>query len=573
MSTAGSPDGEPAEELSESGEAREGQSLWRRLRGQAAGLARLTAEAAADIDHGWPVLAAWAAAGCLLVVTGFRLLVAFAVTAGTGVAVAGVAVVTAAAVALLVGLAWASWRIRLDVKAAAPVAVALGIALAAIGICTEAFAALTVLLWQHGLVGAASGAGPGLWAAEKYYLWHLADSVPLLKIPEGVQWREPALFPGLPGSGLLLAYKVLLIAPLLRVGIAAYTLIIDHVVKAQHRERSSIGSEALPAWVTAWMGLSLALLLALPAIIVWLMRVVFEPGAGLDGWLADRLGHGGFAFLHPLPQWLAAVLLVGLAVSLASELIDSGQVWYGRELVLLLAMFLAEIGLLVAAAAAVNLALLHAGLASASPAMAPGEQVLSTVDGYAWHLADALPGPGIPGTLHWTLHHDFTDRWSTTLILLVKLAMLILIAVPVTRAIRQVAVRARLRHSPGALATVARFTEQFMTTQVAADRMVRNLAAGKGLVPPAGKAARVLVARLDDVEALFGSGDVSRPARVAASALRRRTREFSPFDQRQLREEEDESFAAYRAAASRMLQAASDEFRTRARPTDSGPRS
>ena len=101
MSTAGSPDGEPAEELSESGEAREGQSLWRRLRGQAAGLARLTAEAAADIDHGWPVLAAWAAAGCLLVVTGFRLLVAFAVTAGTGVAVAGVAVVTAAAVALL----------------------------------------------------------------------------------------------------------------------------------------------------------------------------------------------------------------------------------------------------------------------------------------------------------------------------------------------------------------------------------------------------------------------------------------------------------------------------------------
>ncbi|GAA1833558.1 hypothetical protein GCM10009682_59920 [Luedemannella flava] len=84
---------------------------------------------------------------------------------------------------------------------------------AAVLIGVEAFATLTVALADQ---------GGALWTVERFYLWHLVDSVPLLEIPQRLGWVEPAVLPGLPGRLLELGFTLLVIPPLVRVGVAAY---------------------------------------------------------------------------------------------------------------------------------------------------------------------------------------------------------------------------------------------------------------------------------------------------------------------------------------------------------------
>lgn len=573
---------------------------WPRLRKRVDDLTHVTVGAAADIEYGWPLLLAWAAGGGLVVVAACRVVLTFTVNARTVIAVTGVAVVVAAAFACLIGLAWASWRIRLDATAAVPFGVALGISLLAIGICTEAFAALSALLWRHGLIIASPAVKPGLWPTERYYLWHLVDSVPLLKIPDGVQWREPVLFPGLAGGGLLLAYKVLLIAPLLRIAVAVYQKLASYALETQAREDDLIrrkvvtlssydetGDASTPLRLVALRWLLLTVPLVVLVLIVFLMPLVFEPGVWLDGWVARQLDGSRFTFLRTAPQWLAAWLLVWLAWAMADDLGFGDQVRRGRDLAMTVVWFLATVGLIVVAATAVNLALLHVGLASASPTIAPGEQVSATVTGYAWHIAEALPGPNIPGTLHWTLHHRFTDRWSTILILLTKLAVVSLIVVPVAQAIRGFA-RYASPHpaTPGALRGAANFVEQFIAARAAADRATHK----HGLTdsdptvpipilsasdanhaqpePSAREATELVVMSLDSVAALFGPGEVTQHADAAVGALRLRANDVFGRELPQLREEERQSFAAYCETASQALEAACDRLGSARQDTD-----
>jgi hypothetical protein len=46
-----------------------------------------------------------------------------------------------------------------------------------------------------------------------------------------------------------------------------------------------------------------------------------------------------------------------------------------------------------------------------------------------WHLADLVPFLDVPHTVHWQLHHDFTDHWSGVLVLVLK----VFVAVPILR--------------------------------------------------------------------------------------------------------------------------------------------
>ena len=76
----------------------------------------------------------------------------------------------------------------------------------------EAFAAVTVALADH----------VPLWTVERFYLWQLVGSVPLLEIPGRLGWTEPPVLPGLTGRLLVLGFALTVIPPLIRVGVALY---------------------------------------------------------------------------------------------------------------------------------------------------------------------------------------------------------------------------------------------------------------------------------------------------------------------------------------------------------------
>jgi hypothetical protein len=96
-------------------------------------------------------------------------------------------------------------------------------------VMTETFAAITIFLGQAGLVAtttpdvfrpsqdvARSQRDMSLLLAtfEEIYFWNLMDSVPTLKIPETLDWRE-AIDLNRSGGFLVLVYKVLVILPVL----------------------------------------------------------------------------------------------------------------------------------------------------------------------------------------------------------------------------------------------------------------------------------------------------------------------------------------------------------------------
>lgn len=520
-------------------------------------------------------LLTWTVVGGLALVGLCRLALAFTVTARAGIGIAGVAVVLIVALVCLAGLLWAAWRIRLDSAPFGRFAVAVAVSLIAIGVCTEAFAGLTVLLWRHGALAVAPGVEPTLWRTELYYLWHLVDSVPLLRIPDGLHWREPMRLTSPAGGGFLLAYKVLLIAPLLRLGIATYQWFSTEMHKEEAKRADLIRRKVLPRWwldepeedepevsrprwlIGSWRWLVSAGVLAAPVITGLLLPLVFTPGAGTDAVITRLLGGGDLAFLRTAPQWIVAALLVRAAFGTVGEVFKP-LVRRGTELVQSVIWYAAAIGFVLVAASAINLALLHVGLASANVPVPAQEQVRAVVAAHAWQLADALPGPNIPGTLHWELTYTFTDRWSSLLMLLSKLAVLGIVLVPVGLAIRSFTHYVRLRTAaPGELGKAAEFAELFATARATTDQIDRT-EPGFATQYTAGRAASSVIAKLDGLTTLFGRGAVTARADAAAGALLRRVRHRDPLGRDpeefgRLRDEEARHFAEFLDAASRAL--------------------
>jgi hypothetical protein len=86
----------------------------------------------------------------------------------------------------------------------------------------EAFAELSTLLWQCGLIQPTTSGPANLWRAEGHYVWNLVSSVPLLSIPQTLGWRDPQPFADHISGALLLAFKFAIIAPLIRLGFSGY---------------------------------------------------------------------------------------------------------------------------------------------------------------------------------------------------------------------------------------------------------------------------------------------------------------------------------------------------------------
>jgi hypothetical protein len=129
--------------------------------------------------------------------------------------VGGAGIVAVAAWAFLLRLIW---KMRLDPNQPG-YALAAVISVFMICVSLEAFAGLSTFLWQYKMIRPATP-DPSLWQTEGHYVWHLVDSVPLLSIPRTLDWRDPHPFVDHLSGALLLAFKIAIIAPLIRLGLS-----------------------------------------------------------------------------------------------------------------------------------------------------------------------------------------------------------------------------------------------------------------------------------------------------------------------------------------------------------------
>ncbi|MFC7245021.1 hypothetical protein ACFQO7_21305 [Catellatospora aurea] len=117
-----------------------------------------------------------------------------------------------------------------------------------IALITSGAGILTSVQAVVALTIALSDNPPPLWTIERFYLWRLLDSVPLLDIPARLDWAEPPVLPGLPGHVLELAFALVVIPPLVRVGIALYGHAEDRARERNYTEALAHRFRARRPW-------------------------------------------------------------------------------------------------------------------------------------------------------------------------------------------------------------------------------------------------------------------------------------------------------------------------------------
>ncbi|SEC52217.1 hypothetical protein SAMN04489727_4057 [Amycolatopsis tolypomycina] len=340
-------------------------------------------------------------------VTGLvRLLQTFTVTSPDPVtAVLGVLPGALLSVAGLGAVLWAFG----NVKQAATRAYGVGLLASVLTplLTIEATAGVVTVLWRHGALAARPGSGPGLWASERYFVWHALDAVPFLEIEDTFAWPEPAELSGTAAGTIVVALKVVLLLPMARLLVSAYWWV-------RNRESTLTGEDfgddvaALPA---VW-----TLLLALPAYAgAWFL---WPPESPLARWLRDHVPQSvdvarvrvPLGWVLPAAQWLVlAVLLVvcgffGLWVITAAFFRHNSAWW---ALVAVAGVLLWAHLALVLTASAVLLSV-RSGIAAAVPPLPADAPVTVGVGDQLWGFANAVPGLDITQTTHWTRRHVFT---------------------------------------------------------------------------------------------------------------------------------------------------------------------
>ncbi|GAA4472297.1 hypothetical protein [Phytohabitans houttuyneae] len=244
-----------------------------------------------------PVLLALAATGAVVAL--LRLLLAGLLGAGPGGRWTGVALAGSLALVLLVVV----FR-NVLVSLVAPeqrrhFLIALMTSAAAMFVGVEAFAALTVALAGHDVP---------MWPVERFYLRHLVQAVPLLDIPARLEWSEPPVLPGMAGRVLALAFTLLVIPPLLRVGVAVYQYVEGRAL--QRRFTAAVASQVRRSHSGyAEPAVPVAMVAAAGAGAVW---SVLGPGGHRPAALWSLAGLA--ALLTVAAVLVAAALVAGLVV-------------------------------------------------------------------------------------------------------------------------------------------------------------------------------------------------------------------------------------------------------------------
>ena len=93
-------------------------------------------------------------------------------------------------------------------------------AIATLGLAIGTFASLTQSLYDRGhleLQGDGVSSDTIVDKAFAFYFWHLLDAVPLLDIPQTLRWGVPYTYTDSVSGAVLLAFKAVVIVPLIQV--------------------------------------------------------------------------------------------------------------------------------------------------------------------------------------------------------------------------------------------------------------------------------------------------------------------------------------------------------------------
>jgi len=451
-------------------ESADSERLERLLR-PAFGALRVAIVGIGDATAGWAALVGGAIVAGLLFVAGLQLLLLSALSDGRPLAVEALTVVFVGLIAVvcIAFLALTFWRTR-DEPEDVERHVLAGLSLATVaGTCVVAFAGVTWLLWDRGVLHRAGS--PTLWRVEELYVWHLADAVPFLGIPQSLRWEQPTGFDDHVSGSLVLAFKLVVILPLLRVALVVLRLAIDGwlvvqqgflqatlVLRTSHgRAAGSSRSYAHVAWRLCGGSAIWATLGGLA------FAFVLDPSSAAAHAIArlpDQVTVAGddysLLWVSAVPAFvIGAFVFAGLAVApIGIGLVSvapgerAAAVWGTLTLYVLALVLLTE------AAAAASIGFLQLGIADTAQPLAAAGQIRAAVSFHVWHALDAVPGLAIPDTLNWSLGHEFIDRWSGGTLLVYKLVFVAILTVPIGRAVRAFFLRLRLRRSAARSALV-----------------------------------------------------------------------------------------------------------------------
>lgn len=399
----------------------------------------------------WEFVFGWTAALAvsLLVVTRTAQTLAFATDAGAveWLVVGAILLLAAGAIFLLARLYWMT---RVGQGGGEPYALAVVCSAAALIVCTEAFAGLTLLLWKQRVVSSVASARPDLWSSELDYLWHLADAIPLLSVPSTLGLSPPHVFTDHVSGCLLLSFRLLVIAPLLHISISGYQLATQRWLSRaeqarKRRERQARTPDAAVSPLASFdddgVWSKFVVLVIATALALAVVVIVSDPTSALNHWLVDhtrvslRLADRNVSlhWLRAVPQWGAAVVLIcglPLGVMLLAMTINrwaEASLAYAAGLILACAALLA---LVTVGCAAISVALVRVGLASFHPSVAPGGEVSAALGAFAWHLSDAVPGLKLTQTLNWNLHSDLSGISIGIVLLVYKATFIGVVVVP-----------------------------------------------------------------------------------------------------------------------------------------------
>ena len=363
------------------------------------------------------------------------------------------------AVALLAVMVWAQWKTRADSENMFAYLVAIVVAVVAIGVAIQAFAAMNVYMVLRGIGG--PDTTQSFWRAETFYLWHLLDAIPLVDVTSTLRWSEPLTFRDHWSGSLLLLFKIVAIGPFIGLGYACYRTLEKERRHAEAStgkgfnpidvaERIRIGAGGAVGAFVVLLLLSIALYLASPLMFDsssrlnrWIQAHVPASVAAKDvelplSWIDVRDLELPLSWIEVVPQSVAVALLIYLAaiVIFLAFLVDLGQPHSAWRVVSPLGGYLCLIVVLAEIWSLLTLTLMHWGLSTAEPAIPAGNEVPTTVRYYLWHALEVVPALDVPKTLNLSLPAAFVDRTSAALLLAFQIAFLIVLAFPIARLVR-----------------------------------------------------------------------------------------------------------------------------------------
>jgi hypothetical protein len=360
----------------------------------------------------------------------FRLLLMAGRAAGPVPADVAAVLVMLLTVCLVIALALTSWQNYVRQPSAGASTTRLAVAIACVFASVEAVAALGTVLWH----------GTSLWAIERYFLWHLADSVPLVGLPEGVGWAQPMLRGTHAAATFLLIFKLVLIGPVLRLATATYRAFATAeaaytarwIREEATRQASGWSPPARELAARGFWRENRRMLATVAGGYAILVLLVNGDGFALDAIRAWR----GSSWAAAVVQVIAFLAVVGLALVPIRSRLAYFFIWdrpsllaaaVVRSVVVAAAMFLLGTVVLVAFETV--------GWVGVRPPVQSAGRVNTAMAAQAWHLAHALPGLDITGATGWRLRHDFTGLVATMTVMLTKAAVFISLLLFAGRAI------------------------------------------------------------------------------------------------------------------------------------------